>query len=358
MLSSVNFNNGSPNLSQEMMGSHIVNTENISDTNDNVPLWYEKLQEIRTNVYNISTEYRGEWIHWRMEKLTEENTRAWTQFKNYSSELIRRLEKLANKDTLSFDNYKDKNYFRGMNKSEFESFARKVYRMKDDIKKTYPGFKYSIGVLNSTPQTLLYFWFRPEVSHCYIAYATNDFNFIISELNEGNGFTFKEFQKQYGNLLICVGSDFTREKKIENRGIFRNPILYLEEKYQGFSTPLHGFTSIVAQKYFPEKEIFRVKPIGSIQKILSKQLSRGDGYVYTLDSYSQKVVVDIVDLKSNENSFYEHTNHIKLSALSRIFMEFINYNKKECESRKLLSRRIMMLSTAFLYLCSIGATIH
>jgi hypothetical protein len=351
MLSNVNFNNESRSFSQEMMASHVVD-------NDNAPLWYEKLQEIRTNVYNISTEYRGEWIHWRMEKLTEKNTRAWTQFKNYSSKLIRRLEKLAKKDTLSFDNCKDKNCFRDMNKSEFESFARKVYRMKDNINKTYRGFRSTIDLLNSTPQTLFSFSFRPEVSHCYIAYAANDFNFFMSELNEGNGFTFKEFQKQYGNLLICVGSDFTREKTFENRGIFRNPVLYLEEKYQGFSMPLHGFTAIVAQKYFPEKEIFIVSPIGSMQKILSKQLSRGDGYVYTFDSRRQKVAVDIVDLKSNVTSFTEHSNYIKLSALSRIFMEFINYKERECESRKLLSRRIMMLSTAFLYLCSIGATIH
>jgi hypothetical protein len=123
--------------------------------------------------------------------------------------------------------------------------------------------------------------------------------------------------------------------------------------------PLHGFTSLVANKYFPEKEILLVKPIASMQQIISKQLSRGDGYIG-----DQKIegIVDIVDFKSKTNVTCEHANYIKLSALIKIFARFVEINDsvKKMELRQLQSKKdsrgIIMLSVTFIFLCCVGAS--
>jgi hypothetical protein len=122
----------------------------------------------------------------------------------------------------------------------------------------------------------------------------------------------------YGDILISVGSDFSEKESFHNRGISRNPYWVFEEKYSGLSMILHGFTGAVADKFFSEKKIMCVKPIGSMQAIIKNQLLPGEGYIE-----DKKEKVDITKLEVSANDPEGEMNYIKISALTRIYNQSI-----------------------------------
>ena len=68
-----------------------------------------------------------------------------------------------------------------------------------------------------------------------------------------NAPNLKSFVEAFGDILISFGSDFSEPGSHYSRGIFRNPHWIFEEKYTGLAILLHGFTGVVASKYFPKK---------------------------------------------------------------------------------------------------------
>jgi hypothetical protein len=169
----------------------------------------------------------------------------------------------------------------------------------------------------------------------YIAYITSNKDFSIKNCNfpqvsrslssenaDPNGveMSLKNYIKLYSDVLITVGVNLTGET-FHNRGISSNPWLAFlnavnphRRKFGGFSMILQGLTGAVVAKFFSAKMTMQVKPIGSMQAILSAALRPGDGYI---EKSGQQI--DLTTLKVSPDNPEGSMNYIKTSALTRIY---------------------------------------
>lgn len=254
-----------------------------------------------------------------MERLTKENAKCWAQYKRMSLQLANRslrdvlglfvhwvckIEKVP-----EYENWKE---MTGFSREEYNQFTEKAIALK---KKNAHDKTLKIIKGNSVGMEVMHTYFTPDKER-YIIYATKNPNFSI--LGKSDTLTLKNFIESYSDILISVGSDFTDKSSFHNRGISRNPWWVFEEKYAGLSMLLHGFSGAVAEKHFSEKEIMKVVPVGSMQAIISKTLQKGDGftYVYKNDKHER---VDLTDVVVSPEDGEGYADHIKVSALSRIF---------------------------------------
>jgi len=117
----------------------------------------------------------------------------------------------------------------------------------------------------------------------YVVYISKNPQHDIQNVKAGNR-TLKNYIESYDDILISMGSNFSREdQEFENRGIARNPFWVLNDKYAGFSMLLHGFTGMVAARFFPQKQSMVVHPLLSMLRIITKNLLPNEGYVEEKD---------------------------------------------------------------------------
>jgi hypothetical protein len=168
----------------------------------------------------------------------------------------------------------------------------------------------------------------------YIAYITTNKNFSIKDHKwhpKANGLerTLKNYIKAYGDVVISVGTaiGITEEGAhgFLNRGISSNPWLaFLDalhpyrRKWAVLSMILHGFTAAVVAKFFPEKLRLEVRPLGSMQAIICRNLKPGDGYSQP-DLLELGDRTDLSTLKVSPDAPECDRNYIKTSALTRIY---------------------------------------
>lgn len=270
---------------------------------------------IQEGVFGATFNKNGEELYLRMERLTEENAKCWSWFK----ERTYRVANASGRGILGYllvkagepgfgydEELKDAT---GFTKEEFNRFIEKATHLK----KTNNKIK-DVICNNSVGSNHMCTFFDPARFH-YIAYITKNRNFSIQNVDM-TGKNLKNFIESYNDLLITVGSDFSEKNYFSNRGISRNPYWVFEEKYSGLSMILLGFTGAVAAKYFPEKKEMRVQPVGSMQSIIIKNLLRGEGYTVDRDGIKK---ADIVDLKSDVDDPEGDFNHIQIPALNRIY---------------------------------------
>lgn len=122
---------------------------------------------------------------------------------------------------------------------------------------------------------------------------------------------FGRYVEKYGNLILSVGVTIDRiNKKVENRGIFKNPLIIIEGGYTGIAMMAHSFTCLAVEHNFPEVTTFKVRPLRRMAEIFMNSLPkdqisvngiRGDIYDKAFES-EQNVEVPLKVLASLHSS--------------------------------------------------------
>ena len=282
-------------------------------------------QLIRDGVYGATIQINQELIHLRMERITQENEKDWSQFRQMSVRTSQESRGVLSvlvlwAGTENYPSYEEAKDITGFTEEEFRNFTDKAIAVKNTSKKITDLLNH-----NSIGTAHMWTYFTPDEKH-YIVYATKNPNFEIT--GKTKEYSLKNFIQSYGDILISVGSDFSDTKtSFENRGISRNPWWVFENKYAGLSMILHGFSATVADKFYQDKSVLRVKPVGSMQNLIVKNLQPGEGYIENAGKRT-----DITDLKVSNTDPEGYMNYIKTSALVRIYNKAINPNGEKITS--------------------------
>lgn len=166
-------------------------------------------------------------------------------------------------------------------------------------------------------------------SECYVVYASKTADFRLPRFRENhapfNMPTYKDYSKHYGDLLICVGVDFPQQAHssapafVHSKGMFRNPVSFLEKTHKGLSMVIRGFAGAVTQKFFPGIETLQCTPLASMQYQISTSLTSDD---YKVSGYSHAEALSKATEMLQDGDVYEiATNTIKISALDRLYRD-------------------------------------
>jgi hypothetical protein len=277
---------------------------------------------IRQDVYGTTFKKSNETLFLRMELVTEKNTQCWAKFKAMNSWIanldsrgvLSGLVGLAG--TSSYPDYESIKEITGFSNEEYVSFTNKALTLK---KKTDNKI---VDVIehNSVGSNHMATYVDSEGGN-YIVYVSNIDNFSIQDAHDymtHQPTTLQTYIEAYKHILISVGSSFSKGNSIHNRGISRNPYWVFEEKYAGLSMLLLGFSGAVAEQYFPDKTIMHVKPVGSMQCIIKRNLLLGEGYI---TRKGEKI--DVTDLEVSPNDPEGNMNYITISAITRIYRQTI-----------------------------------
>lgn len=304
-----------------------MNNLNLNDFDSN--FWENQLQQpksekelfprqIKPGVFEKKILRGDETVFLRMEAITQENTSAWEKYIGETERMSDRKQGLLNcfvrnagiKEVPSKEKL-------GFEPEEYEAYKNKVIALREKT-----NHKISkLLEMNMVGRNEMSTSFFPGELH-FVVYATKNPDFSIEEVNKniaGKELSLKEYIDAFGDVLISFGSNFSYdEKSFCNRGIFRNPVWLIEEKYAGLSMLLHGLTGAVAKKFYPEKEEMIVNPTGSMQVIIQKALKHGEGYALDSDTGEK---IDIKDIVAVPDGSQGDIDHIKINALCRILFE-------------------------------------
>jgi hypothetical protein len=262
-------------------------------------------------IFEDSFVHKGETLYVRMELLTLYNENYWTQYKIHSGKIANSSSR-GILSTILFLAQKGKP-FPYEEVKEVTGFTEVEY--KDFIEKAAQYDSKIIGLIekNSAGSN---FMSTSSGENNYIVYITNNKTFnstFVEKVNED--INLKMYMEIYQHIVISVGSDFSKVDSYHNRGIFRNPLHCLNDKYSGLSMMLHGFTGVIATKYFPSKVTMEVRPIGSMQVIIQKHLLLGEGYTELMEGNKK----DILDVEFKKDDPERGWNYINTDALVRIY---------------------------------------
>ncbi len=85
---------------------------------------------------------------------------------------------------------------------------------------------------------------------------------------------FRGYAEQYGDIIISVG--VTINDLVENRGIFKNPLMVVEGGYSGMAMMAHSFTCMAIEKNWPEVQTFKVRPLKKMAEIFINSLPKNE----------------------------------------------------------------------------------
>lgn len=275
---------------------------------------------IREGLYGATFIKEGEPHFVRMELLTKETEKCWGQFKRISSWVANEnngvLSELVNRaGKESCPQYEEIAEVTGFTNEEYIKFIEKAIFIKNKTQNKIVNLLRNNTVGN-----------QHMITSCglgesrYIVYITKNSDFSIQHAHE----TFKEinlenFINAYSDILISVGSDFSKQDSFHTRGIARNPYWMFEDKYAGLAMIVYCFPGVVAEKFFPEKIEGHVKPVGVMQCNLIKNLLPGEGYVLHGDKE-----IDITTLSATNDDPESKMNYVKVSALARIYFKIVS----------------------------------
>jgi hypothetical protein len=313
-------------------------------------------QQIREGVFCAEIEVRGEPLYAFLELLTQENAHYWQQFKimntwvakSSANGLLSGLLTLCEKGKPP--SYTDPALRKdiGFTDAEYEEFIEEANAA---IQKTNGKIVEVIAANSTGSDHMLTGFFADRQG--YIAYISKNKDFSIKNCNfpilsesirpqnpdrKGEERSLKNYIKLYGDILISVGSDFTDPNYINNRGISRNVWWVFKNKYNGLSMLLKGAIGVVTARFFPKKKKMQVKPVGSMQVIIIKELLPGEGYA-NKGSLENQEKVDLTDLKASPKGGEGPVNHIKISALTRIYLKHVMREVKRSIVRQSLSTK-------------------
>lgn len=276
---------------------------------------------VQEGIYGATFNKNGESLFLRMELLTEANTKCWAHFKQMSCWVANQnsrgvLSGLVKKaGEINYPKHEEVKEVTGFTDEEYIAFTEKAISLK---RKTDNKIV-NLLEANSVGSNHLCTGFQLGKPR-YIIYISKNPNFSIQNayLEGKKNQNLKNFIESYHDILISVGSDFSEEDKesFHNRGISRNPYWVFEEKYSGLSMLLHGFSGAVAHKFFPQKKLMSVRPVGSMQCIIKKNLFPNEGYIE-----HEGIKTDITTLEFSSTDPQGSLNYITVSALKRIYQK-------------------------------------
>lgn len=317
-------------------------------------------KQINEGVYGATFYLENTPLYLRMEQLTEENKHQWTTFKTFSGEVARYLSyylHLAETSPKELINFKAST---GFTDEEFDSFCQELEEKVKNVKSKC--LKERLDTLRSFSQSEMYtgpinLWGqqRPLAKDRYITYITKNPNFSMQSAFENEKKLSYESLKIYlkccQDVLIVVGSDFSKEKSFENRGIFGNPWWIFKEEYRRLSMYIHGFCGVVAAEFFQKKASMEVSPLHAMQCIIQKHLKPGDGRISLPDSECTLNSDGSVTHRDSHNTSHnaptqdyditnvkfkktpaskdnDHKNTIRLAAMCRIYFEDLELSEE------------------------------
>jgi len=273
---------------------------------------------VRPGVFGATFYQGNEPLFLRMELITERNEANWARYKEMSmwlanrntGGLLGRLVDLA--DTTECPSYAQMQEPTGFNEVEYNIFKEQAILQKLKTK----GKIVTLLEGNSAGFGAFYDGYDKDNLR-YVVYITKNSQHDIQNVKPGSR-TLKNYIESYEDILISMGSNFSYEElEFENRGIARNPYWVLKDKYAGFSMLLHGFTSMVAARFFPQKQSMVAHPLMSMLRIMTKNLLPNEGYVEEGGKRTDLTSLDLSKRTSNAQNYNKHV--IAVSALQRIY---------------------------------------
>lgn len=280
--------------------------------------------EVAPGVYAGQTKVGHEIVYFGMERVDRYNVDNWDKYKNCTQRLtansrgilavwpsiIPEIREVPFGDLKQVTGFTDE--------SELLDFLDKLEKVVHENKNV-------IVALQKIPTGLAGFYIEDD-GNFYVVYAskkpvTGRFPFPD---NLPSSLPLKKYYEYFGDLLMVVRSQIKPdEDSYGNRGIFKNPISFIEDgnKYPGLSLKLHGFSAVVAQYISKDKQYMDVEPAPAMRRILvmNKDWKPGDLMIDGRDffDYSQEELNKFKDLRvvmALEPQF-----HIKIEALIRLF---------------------------------------
>lgn len=272
----------------------------------------------------------GEKFFLKMERVTTANKQHWRNYalvtsrltsegRSLMASLIKTIKKAVAPDgTIGYtnENYDVMAPQLGMSKEEFQDLVNLLGKHgfisgKENRAKHSALLNISAGaghiILDTTDE-------------CYVVYAskTENFQIPVAEFDHlAPPPPLKEYFRLYGDLLVCVGTNFSWKGGFHSKGIFRNPYSTIENTYKGVAMILRAFSGAVAKKYFPDKHTLFVEPLTSMQHQISSSLNPED---YSVKNYSHEQALQVsTEALLDGDNFPMPMNYIKVSALDRLY---------------------------------------
>jgi len=149
------------------------------------------------------------------------------------------------------------------------------------------------------------------LSQTHVVYASKYPITIPFSQRQSNKKGIARFQDLYGDIIMSVGVTINKNK-VENRGIFRNPLSIITSKYRNIAMILHAFTCFVVQKFFEDVTFFQVRPMEKMGQILFDSLPKNiltiNGQladIYMGDFQSEHVFQVPISVQWSENLSFE-----------------------------------------------------
>lgn len=273
----------------------------------------------------------GEKFFLKMEKVTRENKANWDQYlqatlrlvgsnRSLLKSLVRTTEKAVTEDgTTCFVNqhYDEVAPLVGLSQEEFQEFIDLLGKRGFTSAPEDKGKRAALLDIDAGAGAV----FLGTDEESYVIYATKTADFqmprAINHESTPQALSLKDYISRYGDLLMCVGSNFSWKNGFHSRGIFRNPYNTIANTHKGIAMILHGFTAAVAKKYFPDKQSLFVKPITSMQYLICSSMQPDD---YSVEKYSHDEALEASKEAFLEGENFEMPiNTIKVGALDRLY---------------------------------------
>lgn len=235
--------------------------------------------QILDSIYHtVATNQKGDKLYLAMEPLSEDRDK-WDLYRNFTTllinggtafETIGSLGELAtciNNNTIDEFKlkYKDSRFWfdetseqlEGTSVVEFNGLAQKLknFNSHEQLKSTC----HALNGINIRTQTHIVYASKKPIN--------GSINFH-SNSKQGWG----RYVELYDDLIMCVGVNITNIA--ENRGIFRNPISIINKDFSNISLLIHSFTCKVIREYFPEVQMFKIRPLKKMAEILYNTLPK------------------------------------------------------------------------------------
>ena len=299
--------------------------------------------EVAPGVYAGQTRVGNEIVYFGMERVDEKNIENWNKYVRYSDSLTKNSRgilavwpsHIAKIREVPFSQLQKITGF--TEESELSEFLDKLEKVVQENKNIVDGLK---GV----PTGIAGFSIQADGNY-YVVYVskkpvTSRFPFP-DNLPEFFP-SLKKYYEYFGDLLMIVRSEIeTDGDSYSNRGIFKNPISFIEDgnKYPGLSMKLHGFSALVAQHISKNKQYMSVAPAPAMRSIILKNKGWHPGDL-TIDGrdFFDFSPEELNDFKDTKNVFAKEPHfRIKIDALIRLFRGGVVMATSELDSSYIIN---------------------
>lgn len=285
-------------------------------------------KEVAPGVYAGQTKVGNEIVYFGMERLDQENLENWNKYKTntrYKTQEGRGIFHVLALQCIEkifppFIKMQQRTGF--ADETEYLAYRNKVCEAVDknaNIPAAIAGIPG--GIMGFMPD---------DTGDYYVVYASRkpiNGRFPFAK-DIPSSISLTQYYSFYQDILMSVGSENEKStNKYENRGIFKNPISFIEDgdKYPGLSLKLHGFSAAVASHIFKNKQYMFVIPVPAMTRVLLgvKGWQRGDFLIddKDLNDYSPGEL-EAIKIRSGPPisvGVGEPRIHIKIDALMKLY---------------------------------------